>query len=106
MSKQAWTKGPWMYGQASNYHGFYIAPASHPIPTHAAVTDDHIRTFNYPGDTEANARLIAAAPELEEALRLLLQQVDEHAAAGEVMPARTVDTDRARAALAKAEGRS
>lgn len=46
-----------------------------------------------------------AAPELLEALKFLLQQVDAHAAAGEVMPSRTVDTDRARAAIAKAEGK-
>ena len=38
-----------------------------------------ISCFNFPGSTEANARLIAAAPELIEALdKLLAATVDEN----------------------------
>ena len=64
------TPGPWRYGEASNYCGFFIAPENCG-PTLAAVerprgSDDviNIMAFNFPGDTEANARLIAAAPDL------------------------------------------
>jgi hypothetical protein len=48
----------------------------------------------------ANARLIAAAPELLAALKSLLREVDEHHHGG-ALPAE----DLARAAIAKAEGK-
>jgi len=66
------TKGQWpdnicsggiRYGKASNYDGFYLADASHGIPTFGSVADDspatirgqHVKVFNYPGQTEAIA---------------------------------------------------
>ena len=64
------TPGPWEYGIASNYDGFYIAPLGR-LPTLAACErfgkSMTIDCFNFPGETEANARLIAAAPDLLEA---------------------------------------
>lgn len=61
----AWTPGPWGYGMASNYEGYYVSPANR-LPTLAAVQGP-ISVHNFPGQTEANARLIAAAPELYDA---------------------------------------
>lgn len=51
------------YARADNYDGFYLADASHGIPTFASVTEtgtptirgQHVRVFNYPGQTEAIA---------------------------------------------------
>lgn len=51
------------YGRAENYDGFYLADASHGIPTIGSVCAEnvptvrgaHVRTFNYPGQTEAIA---------------------------------------------------
>lgn len=51
------------YEKASNYDGFYLADAEHGIPTFGSVTatasptirDQHVRVFNYPGQTEAIA---------------------------------------------------
>jgi hypothetical protein len=79
MVETKFTPGPWMYGPAHNYHGFYVAPTN-TLPTLAAVVtcgqNIAIKCHNFPGSTEANARLIAAAPELykaaNEALELLL----------------------------------
>lgn len=70
----AHTPGPWEFGYANNYDGYWIAPFG-TLPTLGAVrnvqrhdgTWAHVSTincFNFPGSTEANARLIAAAPEL------------------------------------------
>ena len=56
------------------------------------------------GCWEANARLIAAAPDLLAALKHLLAFVEAHTEAGEVIPPYTVEHVRARAAIAKAEG--
>jgi hypothetical protein len=53
---------------------------------------------------EANARLLAAAPDLLVALKALLFAHDEHAH-GRGVPGHTHDIKRARAAVAKAEGR-
>jgi hypothetical protein len=55
---------PWEYGKARNYEGFYIAPQG-TLPTLAAVERCgdrlNIQCFNFPGQTEANARLIVRA---------------------------------------------
>lgn len=69
------TPGPWTYQPASNYVGYSISPRG-TLPTLAAVERPvggellTIEAFNFPGETEANARLIAAAPELLEALQV------------------------------------
>lgn len=72
-----YTKGPWRYSQAMNYTGFSIAPRNI-LPTLGMVErvgdkNMQIRCFNFPGETEANARLIAAAPELLEQLEKLVE---------------------------------
>jgi len=54
-------------------------------------------------DGEANARLIAASPDLYEALASLIADLGP---GGYLLPGGAIKTARARAALAKAEGRS
>lgn len=96
------TPGPWEYWPAQNYDGFAIAPRGR-LPTLAAIERKGcITAFNYPGQTEPNARLIATAPELLQALKDLLR--DEKLDDGDERLGRS----RARAAnaIAKAEGRS
>lgn len=75
------TPGPWEYGEAANYFGYYIAPEG-TLPTLAAVErcgEDGLRVqaHNFPGALEANARLIAAAPELLEAAKGALARYPE-----------------------------
>lgn len=93
------TPGPWEYWPAGNYHGFAIAPKG-TLPTLASVErcglNLNVQAHNFPGSTEANARLIAAAPELLEALKGVVRVADRA----------TDEFDAARAAIAKAEGRS
>lgn len=59
------TPGPWAYwsdkDNVGSIGGFFIAPLGK-LPTFAHI-------YNYPGKTEANAQLIAAAPDLLEALK-------------------------------------
>jgi len=81
------TPGPWSIRQESVW----------------SVGTDHEMTALVYGCTdteeEANARLIAAAPDLLEALKILAKQAESHGAEG-------VYWDKARAAIAKAEGRA
>lgn len=122
----SWTPGPWEYGIATNYNGFYIAPKG-TLLTLAALERPvggctlTIECFNFPGETEANARLIAASPDLYEALKNLTAQCVEDFGDGRggdlpdwpdeetVCDSKTAltfgDIRRAQAALAKAEGR-
>lgn len=92
MSAATFTPGPWMYQATAGNHDFLVYPES--TGRDVAL----VRDFN-----EANARLIAAAPELLTALRELVA----------ALPASSSKTPRtrwnaeavARAAIAKAEGR-
>lgn len=47
--------GDILYGKSGNYDGFYLADASHGLPTFGAVQGDSVEIFNYPGQTEAIA---------------------------------------------------
>jgi FAD/FMN-containing dehydrogenase len=69
------TPGPWEHQPALNYVGFSIAPRG-TLPTLAAVERPRgepktitVKCFNFPGETEANARLIATSPELLDACK-------------------------------------
>lgn len=65
---QQFTPGPWRVCDSDNLSGFSIAPEN-TLPTLACVErcsdgNVHIECYNFPGSTEANARLISAAPDL------------------------------------------
>ena len=65
--KPKWTPGPWRV----------VSMAIGSMTRHDIVAGDlHGNEFNVPVYTEDNARLIAAAPEMAEALRALLDDVD------------------------------
>ena len=91
------------------------SPGSHGSVTHlvwdTVSPDDwtnviaHIVEDRIPGIAEANARLIAAAPTMREALVDLIEQIEAYE---RLHGANTcaIDPDGARAAIAKAEGRA
>lgn len=77
-----WTPGPWEYYPANNYAGFAIAPLG-TLPTLAAVERPkgcsniiNVTAFNFPGETEANARLMAASPDMAETISDFIDHVD------------------------------
>lgn len=98
------------YGKASNYDGFYLADASHGIPTFGGVTEtetpsirgQHVRVFNYPGQTEAIAAELVkrwnSHTALLEALKRAVAQLERMGSDG--LSSGAID------AIAKAEGRS
>jgi hypothetical protein len=69
------TPGPWEFGPATNYEGHYIAPVGTMLTLGAieqlSGRKVQVLYHNFPGQTKANAALIAAAPAL--ALRVLAQ---------------------------------
>jgi hypothetical protein len=93
-TKSQHTPGPW----ALDGEGPELATVWAPERPNIEITAPARSRFNEPSDDEcaANARLIAAAPDLLTALRDLLD------GDGNLLKA----MDRARTALAKAEGRS
>ena len=95
-----YTKGPWEYRAAMNYTGYAIFPLG-TLPSLAAceryTENMTITCFNFPGSAEANARLIAAAPELLEALEEMYRICN---ISSDEAPHRV----KARAAILKAKG--
>ncbi|QHQ14527.1 hypothetical protein GMW39_00700 [Pectobacterium parmentieri] len=83
------TKGPWEYHRANNFVGYSITHNHMTLPILAGV-------FNYAQNTEANARLISAAPDLLEALEAVVRVADRD----------TYEFIMARAAIAKGKGES
>jgi hypothetical protein len=88
------TPGPWGYFCHHTEGSWHIGAN----PTTYAKGDPTIANLGQIGDQEANARLIAAAPEMLEALRGLLSETEDGIA---TCPLTRI---RARAAIAKAEG--
>lgn len=100
------TPGPWEYYPARNYKGFEIAPKE-TGPSLARCmafgVNMTIECYNFPGDAEANARLIAAAPELLEACKALVDYIEDDNPGGAACDAWLVGLlGKARAAIAKA----
>jgi hypothetical protein len=95
------TPGPWHYGPSSALEGGFIIQGSYEngggprLPILG-------RTHNFPNNAEANARLIAAAPDLLEALKQCTAVL-----AGDTMHkgGLVAALEAARAALLKAQGR-
>jgi hypothetical protein len=94
------TPGPWGYVPSPPFGGFEIAPAAD------IERGDWSREVaaTYRGN-EADARLIAAAPDLLDALEECEGYFTGHATVCRVGPVGRAILDRARAAIAKAEGR-
>jgi hypothetical protein len=91
-----WTPGPWKIFRASNGAMLGIGVDRPADEDHAAgVTDAYGGLWGSGGEKEANARLIAAAPELYDAL--------EHILDGALSLPRFAEEE-GRAALAKAKG--
>lgn len=89
MSESKHTPGPWSYTKCRCGHPY--------------CTQFEISTQRSAGFEEADARLIAAAPDMYEALQQCLQHIEvDETTHGRQFAAGNV----ARAALAKAEGRS
>lgn len=92
------------YGKASNYDGFYLADASHGIPTIGSVADaspatirgQHVRVFNYPGQTEAIADQLVHRWNCHEEMLAALKAIEAQQYVGD-------EFELVRAAIAKAE---
>jgi hypothetical protein len=97
------TPGPWTADWNSGSHGYTIAGDHIAIGTAFSLLGKRYGT----GEASANARLIAAAPELLAALGLL-ETASRRVAEGHEMPDAYLRKmcERARAAIAKAEGRA
>ena len=90
----AFTPGPWKMIEVA--HTIGIVPQKRPkgITTRDVEDICTIEVYNDQHDAKANARLISAAPDLLEALQVVLSVADR----------KTVEFDKARAAIAKATG--
>lgn len=97
MSKH--THGPWLFGQDGFSLGNGVVYSRHPNGN----PKDICTVSGWAGEKIANARLIAAAPDLLDALELCLTQLDlEYMPSDESMDA----ISGARLAIAKARGES
>ena len=114
MSEPMWTPGPWRRG--SNEDNLSVQPWSGAIPIEAPedeggglATPSIVAWTTRGGPTKANACLIAAAPELYEALQYIFDHIaDEDRGPADLYRAFGLNSGRAlakaRAALAKARG--
>ena len=103
MSKEKWTKGPWVVDQGAKV---YCEDSTGSI---VAQCDDFSFVFRDDGEQEANAHLISAAPDMYEALKVFadcVEQIDEEESDEEWAKFRLLVKDfrKASKALAKARG--
>jgi len=86
MSESKWTPGPWVVQTCAVSSVLYLAAGAWPFGSTICELEDEPRE----GTREANARLIAAAPELYDAAALLEAAEDAHANCpecdGEIIP--------------------
>ena len=92
--KQKWTAGPWTATETIRAHDGFPACWQIDAEYHAVCTTQ----FCYSQETEANARLIAASPDMAEAIAEALSHCGKDGYLDCGKPA----TDKLRAALAKA----
>ena len=97
MTQTQHTPGPWSYNRAEGgYQGHFISTGDC-IICDLPDAEDFLAVKRAAPQTEANARLIAAAPDMLEALRLCERALEERDAEQETYAAK-----KARAAIAKA----
>lgn len=97
---EKWTKGPWSYWSPETDNGkWQIDCDGGPMLPRRKIATVHTREMG----SEANARLIAAAPDLYEALSKLLARHDRPHGFDDAEWYRDV-VEPARAAIAKARG--
>lgn len=102
MSKAKYTLGPWKFDPEDESiigedEGLSIATIDH-------IDIGGSKDFNFGEISSANARLIASAPELLEALQAMLQAFGKNGLGGEYDPGEVPAIDQALAARAKALG--
>ena len=105
MTQATHTPGPWAYESDHTHRQYNIRMLGHPIGTkdeakHICTVNNlppHVLANRDPSTAEANARLIAAAPELLEALEWAVETADTEQYEADWYAA-------ARAAIAKATG--
>jgi hypothetical protein len=114
MSETKFTPGPWEYVASTEAHGPYVIGTwggdicdcytMSNLRDAAVVNGGTSKPIHFQGETaDANARLIAAAPDLYEALVALREQVERMFG----FPTKPTEIDeRVSAAIAKAEGRT
>jgi len=106
MSEPKFTAGPWRVERSTGEHPYEIRSAGNEVATVALMNGRPSPTL------EANARLIAAAPEMHAALKAialtLLRDAPIRDAPSGTVTAESIKRAKeiARAALAKAEGRA
>ena len=94
------TEGPWTAWEVPGLNVICIGEEGH-MP-HADVHDRGTNVTQISEETKANAALIASAPEMYEALRMLLDRLDEHGSIDCVREEGPIED--ARNAIAKVEG--
>lgn len=101
------------YGRADIYDGFYLADASHGIPTLGCVMakemptimGQHVRVFNYPGQTEAIAAQLVNRWNSHDALVSALERIIERSHNDPLGASKVIDMRKiSEAALALAKG--
>jgi hypothetical protein len=77
MSTTSHTPGPWIVEKPYQQHGMFISGPNTGLICKLYSPDVHLCNLNIPVSVEANARLIAAAPELLAALYDALHFVED-----------------------------
>ena len=110
MSKR--TPGPWTYESDHTHRQYNVRMLAHMIATHDEAKHictinnlpRHVRANRDPQIAEANARLIAAAPDLLAALKEVVRHLDYNGVLDEGNQAHAQPRRAIRLAIAKAEG--
>lgn len=105
MSEAKHTKGPWTTDEDDHdapHQNIKVKAGKHHTVCTVWIDDAPVRNFN--SAQQANARLIAAAPELLAALKFIVSEWGYDGHGGELEDGESEVIDKVRAAIAKAEG--